>query len=582
MDKDRQWAKSLIGSDVQQTPRDLAFSPYLLETPGNVMVVEDARRDARFAGIPLVAGPDGVRFYAGAKLLDRAGHFLGALCVLDHKPGTATPAQLDRLTDLAAAVMTALDLHRTESELRRNATHDALTGLPNRATLHARATEMIAQLSPGCAMVTIDLGRFSQVMNLAGHAGGEALLRQAGKRLLASIGVREVAGRLSGDEFGVLVPVSNSGKEAQALADELMDLLSRPFVIDGVPISVNPSIGIASCPADAATAEDLMRRSADALYWAKRRGRNQIYHFDPGLHRQLVGRNLLERDLRAALASNAFVLHWQPFVSARTGRVLGYEALLRWDRPGHGPVPPAEIMAVAETCHLSGAIDRWVLDAACQSAAAWPGNCSLSVNLSASCFERNDLAAVTARALRSSGLDASRLQLEINSRAFIAPDVDAFAQAVSLRELGASLVLNDFGAGCSMLGQMKDLPFDKIKMNRALLDGIGDDPRAAAIAHAALQLGKALGAKLCAAGLETAAEYAFLIDHGCDEVQGAYVCASGPLATDLGFHWLPGTSEPDAAESEEPFRAVMGIVAAFAASAGLWAVLVQVARMLLR
>ena len=583
MDGDRQWAKSVIGSDTRQTPRGLAFSPYLLGMPGNVMVVEDASRDARFAGIPLVAGPDGVRFYAGAKLMDRAGHLLGTLCVMDRKPGTATPAQLDQLTDLAAAAMTALDLHRTESALLRNATHDALTGLPNRATLHARAAEMIAQpAAPGCAMVTIDLGRFSQVMNLAGHAGGEALLRQAGERLLASLGARETAGRLSGDEFGVLLPASADGKEAQAVADELMDLLSRPFVIDGVPISVNPSIGIASCPADAATAEDLMRRSADALYWAKRRGRNRIYNFDLGLHRKLVGRNLLERDLRAALAGDAFFLHWQPFVSARTGRCLGFEALLRWNRPGHGPVPPAEIMAVAETCHLAGAIDRWVLDAACRSAAAWPADRVLSVNLSASCFERDDLAAMTARALRTSGLAASRLQLEIGSRAFAAPDVDAFAQAVGLRGLGVSLVLNDFGAGCSMLGQLKGLPFDKIKLNRALLDGIGGDPRAAAIARAALQLGHALGATLCATGLETAAEYAFLVEHGCDEVQGAYVCASGPLATDLGSHWGAGASGPYADEGEEPFRAVTGIVASFAVSAGLWAVIVQVARMLLR
>ena len=342
MDGDRQWAKSLIGSEARQTPRGLAFSPYLLGTPGNVMVVEDASQDARFAAIPLVTGPDGVRFYAGAKLLDRAGHLLGTLCVMDRKPGTATPAQLDRLTDLAAAVMTALDLHRTESALRRNATHDALTGLPNRAALQVRAAEIIAQAAaPGCAMVTIDLGRFSQVMNLAGHAGGEALLRQAGERLLAKTGAQELVGRLSGDEFGVLVPVSVGGRETRALADELMDLLSHPFVIDGVPISVNPSIGIASCPADAATAEELMRRSADALYWAKRRGRNQVYHFDPSLHRQLVGRNLLERDLRSALASNAFFLHWQPFVSARTGRVLGYEALLRWNRPGTWPGAPS-------------------------------------------------------------------------------------------------------------------------------------------------------------------------------------------------------------------------------------------------
>ncbi len=576
LDKDRQCAKSLIGSDARQTPRELAFSPHLLDSPDPVMVVEDASRDPRFAHMPLVTGPDGIRFYAGARLADGLGHILGTLCVFDHKPGTASPAQRDHLVELASAMVGALELHRSESALHHDRTHDPLTGLLNRAALQARLADAIggaATENRRCAMLTIDLCRFSHVVDLAGHAGGEALLREAAQRLLVTVNSRETVARLGGDEFGIVIPAVASSRDAQALADEVIDLLARPFIIAGEPILVNPSVGIAGFPDDAGSAEDLMRRSADALYWAKRRGRNRAYHFDAGLHRQLMGQHLLERDLRAALASGAFALEWQPFVSAGTGRLLGYEAFLRWDRPGHGPVPPGVLMAAAESCDLATSIDRWVLDAACHAAAAWPNALTVSVNLSTASVQRLDIVGSAARSLNESGLAAHRLQLEVGSQVFPG-DGGASATVAGLRQLGVRVALNDFGACHSLLGQLRHVPFDTLKLSRALLDQLGCDERADAIAHAALQLGKALGVTLCATGVETRAEYAFLAGHGCDEVQGRFVAAPGLASSDPAFTHVAMEVWSDPADSDDPSGALRGIagwgLGCLAVWAGLW------------
>ena len=553
----------------------------LLDEPGGTVVVEDAARHPRLAALLGGAGAEQVRFVALAKLLDGEGLLMGALCVVDHKPGSAAPARLDQLASLADAAAAVLELRRTEAALRHRAAHDPLTGLPNRASLHARAAEAIGPAEQRrCAMLTIDLGRFSQVTDLAGHAGGEALLQQAAQRLRAVKTVRSVLGRLSGDEFGLLVPGAGGGDTAQAMADEVLDLLARPFVVDGVPILVSPSIGIALCPDDAACADTLMRRSAHALYWAKRRGRGQSYRFDARLQRQVTDRHLLERELRAALAGNAFTLDWQPFVATRTGQLLGFEALLRWSRPGHGSMAPDDVRAVAEACGLAPAIDRWTLDAACRAAAAWPGRHLLSVNLSANCLCRAGVQEMVVQALRDSGLPPGRLQLEVGSRAFTAPGRDAVAQAAALRRLGIRLALNDFGAGCFVLSQMKDLPFDKIKINRLLLQGVGMEGRAGLVASAALQLGHALGATLCATGLETAEEYAFLLDHACEEMQGTYVAMPGSAAVDPGFGRASVLAELEVNGMKDPIGAVRGLAAAAAASSALWFGAVQAIRLL--
>lgn len=558
----------------------------LLEAPGNTVVVDDAARDPRFAGLPLGVGPDQVRFVILAKLLDGNGHLMGALCVVDfvcrgQRTDSLSQARLDQLAGLADAAVAVLELRRTEAALHHRATHDLLTGLPNRALLQSRVADAIGSGElRRCAMLTIDLGRFSQVTDLAGHAGGEMLLQQAAQRLRAMTTVRSVLARLNGDEFGFLVPGAGGGNAAQAMADEALDLLARPFVIDGVPILISPSIGIACCPDDATCADVLMRRSADALYWAKRRGRNQSYRFDAGLQRQVADRHLLERELRSALAGNAFTLDWQPFVATRTGQLLGFEALLRWSRPGHGPMAPDDFREVADACGLGPAIDRWTLEAACRAAAAWPDGHLVSVNLSANCLCRTGLQEMVVQALRDSGLAPECLQLEVGSRTFIGPGRDAVTQAVALRRLGVRLALNDFGAGCFVLSQISDLPFDKIKINRLLLQGIGMNGRAALVVKAALQLGRAFGATLCATGLETVEEYDFLLAHGCDEMQGTYVAMPGSVATDPGFGRAAVLAELEINGMKDPLGAVRGLVAAAAAASVLWLGVVQMFRLL--
>ncbi|HEY0206742.1 MAG TPA: EAL domain-containing protein [Acetobacteraceae bacterium] len=558
----------------------------LLDAPGSTMVVDNAARDPRFAGLPLGAGPDQARFFILAKLLDGDRRLMGVLCVVDHacgdqRTGPLSQARLDQLASLADAAAAVLELRRTEAALHHRATHDPLTGLPNRALLQSRVADAIGPAEPRrCAMLTIDLGRFSQVTDLAGHAGGEALVQQAAQRLRAMTTVRSVLGRLSGDEFGFLVPGAGGGNAAQAMADEVLDLLARPFVIDGVPILINPSIGIACCPDDAACADTLMRRSADALYWAKRRGRNQSYRFDAGLQRQVMDRHLVERELRSALAGNAFTLDWQPFVATRTGQLLGFEALLRWSRPGHGPMAPDDFRKVADACGLGPAIDRWTLEAACRAAVVWPEGHLVSVNLSAGCLCRTGLQEMVVQALRDSGLAPECLQLEVGSRAFAAPGRDAVAQAAALRRLGVRLALNDFGAGCFVLSQKSDLPFDKFKINRLLLQGIGMSGRAALVVKAALQLGRALGATLCATGLETAEEYAFLLAHGCDEMQGTYVAMPGSVAVDPGFGRAALLVELKVNGMRDPLGAMRGLAAAAAASSVLWFGAMQLIRLL--
>ena len=223
LDRDRLWAKSLVGTDIRQVPRTEGFSSRLLDMEGTTLVIPDATLDAGFRDLKLVKGPEAFRFYAGAKLLDADGHMLGVLCALDRRPGSATPAQLRRLERLAAAVVTALELTRSQTALQRSSVQDTVTGLANRSSFEAALRDLLGQRVPGrCAVLAVDLGRFSRVTDLAGHAGGEDLLRQAADRLKAIAGLNDLVARLAGDEYAVLVPGSD-GDEAKALGDEILD-----------------------------------------------------------------------------------------------------------------------------------------------------------------------------------------------------------------------------------------------------------------------------------------------------------------------------------------------------------------------
>ena len=392
-----------------------------------------------------------------------------------------------------------------------------------------------------CAMLALDLGRFKAVTDILGHLSSAALLGEATRRLEATVDDQGQVVTLGGDEFVVVLPNVADAAEANALADQILDVLRQPYDSNEGPMLLRASIGIAVYPRNATDAPSLLLRANEALYWAKRRGRARACQFDPALHQDMVGRRLLERDLRAALASGSFALDWQPFVAADTQRLLGYEAFLRWDRPGHGLVPPRQVMAVAEASDLAASIDAWVLDAACQEASRWAEPLRVAVNVSPPWLKQNDVAMRAARALSESGLDAARLELDIDSRGFSDGTDLVAGEIAQLKQLGVRLALNDFGNGCSMLGQMKDLPFDKMKLNRALLVGLGTDPKVGAIVHAALQLGAALGVGVCATGVETYVQFDLLVEHGCSEVQGSLIgapqkIAASPSAALIALH----------------------------------------------
>jgi diguanylate cyclase (GGDEF)-like protein len=349
IDSDRQWFKAAIGVELRETPRSTSFCAHAILQPDRVMVVEDAAEDPRFADNPLVLGPPHVRFYAGAPIIDRAGHALGTLCVLDSLPRQMPEAASRALADIAQGVAAAIELRSSLESAQSAALRDPLTGLGNRPLFEQRLEQAIARArgpeSHSFAVFCLDLDRFKAVNDLLGHAGGDALLREAARRLTASVRDSDTVARLGGDEFAVILSGPATAAEADALAVRLIEALSAPFEYEGQPVPIRTSVGYALAPADGLDADALLRRADNALYAAKNQGRGQQMRFDPAMEGQLAGRQALERDLRSALAHGAFRFEWQPVIDAQTQDVAGFEALLRWTHPQRGPVSPAVVRA---------------------------------------------------------------------------------------------------------------------------------------------------------------------------------------------------------------------------------------------
>ncbi|MFC7539722.1 putative bifunctional diguanylate cyclase/phosphodiesterase [Siccirubricoccus deserti] len=383
VDDHRHWFKSAFGLSAGEAPRHSAFGAHAVVTAGRALIVEDASVDSRYADDPLVTGSPNIRFYAGVPLLDPDGRMLGTLCVLDTKPRRLSPAELEPLVDLARGITAVLALHRGLEAAQDAALRDPLTGLANRALFERRLAEAVARArhrgtegpragDGSFAMLCLDLDRFKAVNDLFGHAGGDALLCEVARRLSASARATDTVARLGGDEFALLMAAPVLPSDAASLAARLIEKLAEPFEIEGQPVPIRSSIGFALYPGDAADAGELLRRADAALYAGKRAGRGRVRRFEPGMDGALAGRQALERDLKLALTNNEFTLAWQPIANAQTGAITGYEALLRWQRQGHGPISPADFVPVAGACGIGGALDDWVLRAACREAATWP------------------------------------------------------------------------------------------------------------------------------------------------------------------------------------------------------------------
>ncbi len=411
---------------------------------------------------------------------------------------------------------------RTESRIRHLARHDGLTDLPNRLLFRERMELAEARMRRGevMAVLFVDLDHFKSVNDLFGHGIGDAVLRDVAARLRRVCRGSDAVARLGGDEFAVLHGPLAAPEDAAALADCIVKAMAEPLDFDGHRILTGASVGIAVGPHDGADAETLMRNADLALYRAKADGRGAYHFFEPGMDAALQQRLAFELELRSALANGELELVYQPLLSLDDNRISCLEALLRWRHPTRGVVMPATIIPIAEESGLIAPIGAWVLRQACAAASEWPAHVRVAVNLSPVQFKHRDLVEHVAAALKSSGIDPHRLEIEITESVFIA-DGDLIVKTLHrIRALGVRIAMDDFGTGCSSLGQLRAFPFDKIKIDQSFVRDMSSREDSLAIVKAMIGLGRSLGLETTVEGVETEDQLDIVRGEGCTEVQG--------------------------------------------------------------
>ncbi len=438
---------------------------------------------------------------------------------------------------LAAAALAMRDQSRLRvalSHTKAVARHDPLTGLPNRLRFREHMEDALRHLhrqDGGCALLYLDLDGFKGVNDVLGHAAGDALLCAVSSRLSQCTRDIDLVARLGGDEFAIVQVDPHQPAAAEALADRLVGALREPFDIDGYPIVIGTSIGIALVNQATLSADTLLHDADLALYRAKAEGRGTWRFFTADMDLQVRARRMLEDDLRRALALGQFEVFYQPLVDADTQRLTAFEALLRWHHPQRGLVSPADFIPVAEEIGLIVEIGAWVVERACTDAAGWPAHVSVAVNLSAVEFLKGDLPRGVQRALDRSRLAACRLELEITESALLRDNDATLATLHHLRRLGVRTSMDDFGTGYSSLSYLRQFPFDKVKVDRSFIRDIGKEGCGVEIIRAVIGLGGALDIKVLVEGVETAEQLRFLRTEQCDELQGYMFGRPQPLCS---------------------------------------------------
>ncbi|MDP3410895.1 bifunctional diguanylate cyclase/phosphodiesterase [Bosea sp. (in: a-proteobacteria)] len=409
-----------------------------------------------------------------------------------------------------------------EGQIQRLAGQDELSLLPNRRTFDLRLDQELAHLGrtgAGLAVLLIDLDRFKAVNDTYGHTAGDELIRQVAQRLSRLVRSGDTVARIGGDEFGIIQTYGNFPAGCAALGERILASLTEPFVIMGVATTIGCSIGIALAPDDATDRETLLRLADTALYQSKHGGRNRYSFFEAQMNRTLALKRMVEEDLRRAIENDELLLHYQPQVSVDGATIVGVEALVRWNHPEHGMVPPAEFIGIAEERGLIVPLSEWVLRQACKEAKRWEG-IRLAVNVSPIQFRHKDFVANVIRIIDETGFDPTRLELEL-TEGVVVDDADAAEAAMmDLRAHGVGLALDDFGTGYSSLIYLRRFAFDKIKIDRSFLEYMETTGESAILVHSIAHLGRALGLRVCAEGVETAEQHRFMQAIGCHELQG--------------------------------------------------------------
>ena len=408
------------------------------------------------------------------------------------------------------------------------AMHDLLTGLPNRRLFHDRLLQATGQArrdSSRVAVFYLDLDHFKSINDLLGHPAGDATLQVLAERLRGCLRPGDTLARLGGDEFAVIQPMLRHGEhaavDAQALGRRLLAAADDPIDLDGHALQAGLSVGVTVSDAGVPLQPTQLMKQADiALYEAKEAGRGRLRFFEPAMSIRLRQRQAMEADLRQAVCTHALVLHFQPQVDLATGNVFGAEALLRWNRPGHGLVPPDEFIGLAEASGLIVPIGLWVLREACLRAVTWPSGIGIAVNVSPVQMRHEGFCQAVIDTIGETGLDPGRLELEITEGVLMQDTDETLAILQRLRDHGIRLAMDDFGTGYSSLGYLQKFRFDKIKIDRSFVSRLGQDPNADAIVRAVVGMSEALGVRTIAEGVETSSQASELRAHGCPEAQG--------------------------------------------------------------
>ncbi|WP_165921703.1 GGDEF domain-containing response regulator [Sulfuricurvum sp. IAE1] len=440
-----------------------------------------------------------------------------------------------RILDLQA------ELISTRESLRVQATHDPLTGLPNRLLFSDRLTQFLARAkrqSSSIAVMYLDLDRFKIINDTLGHNYGDILLQEVADRLSSCLRQSDTLARMGGDEFTVILTDIADSEDTSVVAKKIMNVLSAPVNLDGRDYFITASIGISIYPSDGIDAETLVKNADTAMYHSKELGRNKYSLYTESLHSTAMEMMILENSLRKGLENKEFLVHYQPSVEIYSGKILGAEALVRWEHPEYGMVQPAQFIQLAEETGLIDPLSEYVLNAACTANKRWQEMglepITMSVNISAKQFEQKKLLEMVQNALALSGLEPEYLVLELTESALMQDPTAAVDILLALKSMGVRISVDDFGTGYSSLSYLKRFPIDAVKIDRSFIKDITTNPDDAAIAGAVVAMAHSLKLTVIAEGVETLEQLEFLRTLKCDQMQGYFI--TPPVPSDDMIH----------------------------------------------
>ncbi len=527
------------------------------------VTVVDIATDPLWADFKQLPLPLGLRACWSSPIMRTDGRVAGTFAFYFREQRGPSPSHEQVVNACLQLCVLAIERHEAAARIARLAYYDSLTGLPNRAKLRE---EMVKRFddsaSPEAALIFLDIDHFKDVNDTLGHSVGDSFLKEIALRLRKVVWPQDIIARHGGDEF-VIVLEGATAPRARAVAEALLEAISKPVEIEGVSLPASASIGITVCPADGADSATLLRNADTAMYQAKREGRSTFRFFAPSMNAMAQERLLLGALLRDAVVNGQISLHYQPQIDARSGRVSGAEALARWHHPALGFIPPDRFIPLAEDCGLIEEIGEFCLAEACAQLRRWDdAGCDVpqvAVNVSPIQFRNPALPETVAKVLAATGLAGSRLIVEITEGVMIDSYPAAVANATELRRMGVAISMDDFGTGYSSLSHLAKLPVSELKIDRSFMADLEDNDAARALVIAIVRICESLRLRVVAEGVETIAQRRFLETLGCDVLQG-YLFAA-PMPAPQFAEWLAARAAQTAAQPVTPLARAARLLA---------------------